>query len=63
MKSYTVEIMAGELASSSKVTVADGPEAAAVKVTGRAVRDRKSDIHWVRVTDQTDHAIYKFAFK
>ena len=63
MKSYTVEIMAGELASSSKVTVADGPEAAAVKATGRAVRDRKSDIHWVRVTDEADHAIYKFAFK
>ena len=63
MKRYMVEIMAGELASSSKLTIADGPEAAAVKATGRAVRDSKSDIHWVRVTDEADHAIYKFAFK
>jgi len=62
MKVYEVEVMAGELPVSHSNVSAHTPKAAAVKATGRGVRDRRSEIHWVRVTDQADRVVYKFAF-
>ena len=65
LKNYVVEVMAGDVVTSHKAVSADSPHSAATKASGRAIRDRRSEIHWVRVTDETDEAhraIYSFAF-
>ncbi|TGS63027.1 hypothetical protein EN844_24665 [Mesorhizobium sp. M3A.F.Ca.ET.201.01.1.1] len=62
MKPYKVEVMSGEVATSYKVVRADTPSGAATKATGRAVRDRRSEIHWVRVTDEDERVVFKYAF-
>ncbi|WP_156751014.1 hypothetical protein [Mesorhizobium sp. AA23] len=55
MNNYTVETMSGMDVVS--------PKAAAEWVTGRNVQDRRDESEWVRVTDDTNRAVYKFAFK
>lgn len=63
MKCYKVEVMSGDVAISYQVANADTPAAAATKATGRAVHDRRLEIHWVRVTDEEERAVFKYAFK
>lgn len=62
MKAYKVEVMSGDVATSYKVVRAETAPAAATKATGRAVRDRRSEIHWVRVTDEEERVVFKYAF-
>ncbi|WP_095809313.1 hypothetical protein [Mesorhizobium sp. WSM3876] len=62
MNPYKVEVMSGEVATSWKVVRADTPFAAVTKATGRTMRDKRSEIHWVRVTDEDERAVFKYAF-
>ncbi|RUW20678.1 hypothetical protein EOA60_25415 [Mesorhizobium sp. M1A.F.Ca.IN.020.06.1.1] len=63
MNSYTVEMMSGLEAVSVAYARTTSPKAAAEWVTGRTVQDRRDETEWVRVTDDTNRAVYKFAYK
>ncbi|PBB44007.1 hypothetical protein CK222_09715 [Mesorhizobium sp. WSM3866] len=63
MNSYTVETMSGMDAVSVAYAKTTSPKAAAEWVTGRNVQDRRDESEWVRVTDDTNRAVHKFAFK
>ncbi|PBB32471.1 hypothetical protein [Mesorhizobium sp. WSM3868] len=63
MNNYTVETMSGIEAVSVAYARTTSPKAAAEWVTGRQVQDRRDEAQWVRVTDDTNRAVYKFAFK
>lgn len=60
---YRVEIMTGERVDSHRVSNAETPSEAAEKATGRGVRGRTDEQTWVRVTDETRRAVFKYAFK
>ncbi|RUW48544.1 hypothetical protein EOA32_25455 [Mesorhizobium sp. M1A.F.Ca.ET.072.01.1.1] len=63
MNSYTVETMLGTDAVSIAYARTNSPKEAAEWVTGRNVQDRRDEAQWVRVTDDTNRVIYKFAYK
>ncbi|PBB99537.1 hypothetical protein [Mesorhizobium sp. WSM3862] len=63
MNSYTVETMSGMDAVSVAYAKTTSPKAAAEWVTGRHVQDRRDESEWIRVTDDTNRTVYKFAFK
>ncbi|MDG4876318.1 hypothetical protein P9273_14565 [Mesorhizobium sp. WSM4935] len=63
MKSYVVETMAGEAVTALRIVVAETPLDAARIGTGREVHVRRQEMEWVRVTDESDAAVFWFAFK
>ncbi|PBB98325.1 hypothetical protein [Mesorhizobium sp. WSM3862] len=63
MNNYTVETMSGIDVVTVAYAKTTSPKAAAEWVTGRNVQDRRDESEWVRVTDDTNRAVYKFAFK
>lgn len=63
MNFYTVETMSGMDVVSVAYAKTTSPKAAAEWVTGRQVQDRRDESEWIRVTDDTNRAVYKFAFK
>ncbi|RUV10538.1 MULTISPECIES: hypothetical protein [unclassified Mesorhizobium] len=63
MKSYRVEEMADEMVVSYYLANASAPWQAAEKATGKEVQGRKTERFWVRVTDERDGAVSKYAFK
>ncbi|RUV82478.1 hypothetical protein EOA75_30350 [Mesorhizobium sp. M1A.F.Ca.IN.022.07.1.1] len=63
MQSYNVEVMSGDVVTSHQVAIAETPAKAATAVTGRAVHDWRQEMLWVRVTNQADRVVYKFAFR
>ncbi|WP_176479206.1 hypothetical protein [Mesorhizobium sp. WSM3860] len=63
MQSYMVEVMSGDVVTSHQVAVAETPSKAAIAVTGRAVQDWRQEMLWIRVTNQADWTVYKFAVK
>jgi hypothetical protein len=63
MNRYAVEIMSGQTSTSIAYATTSTPKAAAEWVTGRDVQDWRDDHQWVRVTDQANRTVYKFAFK
>ncbi|AZO08726.1 MULTISPECIES: hypothetical protein [unclassified Mesorhizobium] len=63
MKSYIVEIMSGDVVTSSQLVEAHTAAAAAARATGRAVRIRRDEVLWVRVTDAANGIVYKYAFQ
>lgn len=63
MKTYRVEEMAGDQVVAYHVANARAPWEAAQKVTGKDVLARRDEHFWVRVTDEGNRAIYKYAFR
>ncbi|MUT27329.1 MULTISPECIES: hypothetical protein [Mesorhizobium] len=63
MNSYTVETMSGTDVVAIAYARTTSPKEAAEWVTGRHVQDRRDETQWVRVTDETNRAVYKFAYK
>ncbi|BCM20936.1 hypothetical protein [Mesorhizobium sp. J8] len=63
MKSFVVETMAGEAVTGSQMVIAETPLDAAKIGTGREVQQRREEMEWVRVTDEADAAVFRFAFK
>ncbi|MDG4897690.1 hypothetical protein P9272_29560 [Mesorhizobium sp. WSM4976] len=63
MKKYVVEIVSGEMVTSRQLVEAHTAAAAASRATGRAVRIRANEELWVRVTDEQNRAVYKYAFQ
>ncbi|PBC02659.1 hypothetical protein [Mesorhizobium sp. WSM3860] len=63
MKTYSVEVMAGDEVASYHVAEADTPWEAAEKATGKPVQGRRAEWSWVLVTDERSRAYYKYAFK
>lgn len=63
MRAYEVEVMAGEVPLSHKVTTGESPMAAAARATGQPVEDRRSENHRIRVPDHENRTVYKSAFQ
>ncbi|AZO10550.1 MULTISPECIES: hypothetical protein [unclassified Mesorhizobium] len=63
MNRYAVEIMSGNEPTSLAFAKTTSPQAAAEWITGRKMQDRQGEADWVRVTDQSNRVVYKFAFK
>ncbi|TPJ74642.1 hypothetical protein [Mesorhizobium sp. B2-7-1] len=63
MKSYMVEEMAGDTPVSHYTVIADTPWQAATVGTKKEVQGRRDEAQWVRVTEESNRAVYKYAFK
>lgn len=64
MTRYAVEIMSGDKPTSiAYVRTASSPQEAAEWVTARDLKPWQGETDWVRVTDQANQAVYKYAFK
>ncbi|SFP86942.1 hypothetical protein SAMN03159463_05033 [Mesorhizobium sp. NFR06] len=63
MKTYRVEEMAGDMVVSHRAVKAETPLEAVRKVTGRDVQARRDERSWVRVADENNRAVFKYAFK
>ncbi|PBC00505.1 hypothetical protein [Mesorhizobium sp. WSM3860] len=63
MNRYTVETMSGAEPVSVSYAKTVSAKSAAEWVTGRNVQDWQEETEWVRVTDNTNRVVYKFAFK
>ncbi|RWG58179.1 MAG: hypothetical protein EOQ64_08545 [Mesorhizobium sp.] len=59
---YRVEEMVGDMPISHPVAGADTHWEAARKATGKDVTARTDERFWVRVTDEGNRAVYKYAF-
>ncbi|WP_095830207.1 hypothetical protein [Mesorhizobium sp. WSM3864] len=58
-----MEEMIGDMPISHRVASADTPWEATRKATGKDVTARKDERFWVRVTDEGNRTVYKYAFK
>lgn len=63
MKTYQVEEMAGETPVSRNTVTAKSPWEAATLSTKKEVQARRDERLWVRVTEESSRAVYKYAFK
>ncbi|RUV89699.1 hypothetical protein EOA75_23170 [Mesorhizobium sp. M1A.F.Ca.IN.022.07.1.1] len=63
MKTYIVETMAGEVVTDHRIVLAKTPLDAAKIGTGREVHEKREEMEWVRVTDESEAAVSWFAFK
>lgn len=64
MTRYAVEIMSGERPTSiAYARTASSPQEAAEWVIARDLTAWQGEADWVRVTDEANQAVYKFAFK
>ncbi|TIU38215.1 MAG: hypothetical protein E5W28_06265, partial [Mesorhizobium sp.] len=63
MKTYQVEEMAGETPVSRNTVTAKLPWEAATLSTKKEVQARREERLWVRVTEESGRAVYKYAFK
>lgn len=63
MRTYQVEEMAGETPVSRHTVVANTPWDAALISTRKEVKARTDERVWVRVTEESNRAVYKYAFK
>ncbi|TIP31006.1 MAG: hypothetical protein E5X92_01275 [Mesorhizobium sp.] len=58
-----MEEMVGDMPISYRVASADTPWEAAKKATGKDVTARTDERFWVRVTDEGNRTVYKYAYK
>ncbi|RUV90226.1 hypothetical protein EOA60_06800 [Mesorhizobium sp. M1A.F.Ca.IN.020.06.1.1] len=64
MKVYRVEEMDGDSVVAHHVANANTPWVAAETATGSEVTNVRGDEQrWIRVTDEADHVVYRYAFK
>ncbi|MGX9147973.1 hypothetical protein [Mesorhizobium sp. 128a] len=63
MKSYVVEEMAGDAPVWQCTVIANSPWEAATVGAKREVKARRDEAQWVRVTDEKNRTVSKYAFR